>query len=294
MPATFTVRPKGQFDLKNQNQYFGSWPTVGESIVMAFPVEGWRGSAAVQLSQRGQTIHGRIVGPAALHAKAKEQALAALSLDVDGAGWAAVGKHDPFIGQLQQRYRYLRPVLFHSPYEAAAHFVIAHRIRMLQARTIRARMAEQLGASIKVDGATVHAFPLPQELLKLTSFAGLNALKVERLHAVAHAALDGRLDRERLRSMPIEKALVELQEIPGIGPFFASAIVFRGAGVVDQVTEDHITPFAVKTAYKLKHLPTPAEVLKIAERWKPYRMWALVQLHVWVRREVGLPKQPKR
>ncbi len=46
--------PQGPFDLANQNQYFGGWPTLPDdpgAIVIAFPVEGWQGSAAVVLRQ---------------------------------------------------------------------------------------------------------------------------------------------------------------------------------------------------------------------------------------------------
>jgi len=43
--------------------------------------------------------------------------------------------------------------------------------------------------------------------------------------------------------------------------------------------------------YELSAPPSQAEVLAIAENWKPYRMWTEVLLHVWLRREVGLPRR---
>ncbi len=42
----------------------------------------------------------------------------------------------------------LRPVCFHTPYEAAAHFVIGQRIAIQQARTIRAALARALGDQV--------------------------------------------------------------------------------------------------------------------------------------------------
>jgi DNA-3-methyladenine glycosylase II len=56
-----------------------------------------------------------------------------LSLDHDGTGFAAVGQRDPVVGRLQERFAGLRPVLFLSPYEAAAWALIGHRIRIVQA-----------------------------------------------------------------------------------------------------------------------------------------------------------------
>jgi 3-methyladenine DNA glycosylase/8-oxoguanine DNA glycosylase len=59
---------------------------------------------------------------------------------------------------------------------------------------------------------------------------GLPEVKVERLRAVAETALARRLDAERLRRLEPEAALAELQEAPGIGPFYATLILVRSTG----------------------------------------------------------------
>ena len=51
-----------------------------------------------------------------------------------------------------------------------------------------------------------------------------------------------------------------------------------------------MTQYAVQHAYKLPQAPTHAKVLEIAQAWAPFRMWATVLLHVWVRRALG-PKK---
>jgi DNA-3-methyladenine glycosylase II len=296
--APHTFRPDGPFDLANQNEHFGGWPTLGGddkgAIVIAFPVEGWETSGAVVVSQdRADELGVEVFGASGHEAKATEQALAALSLDVDGRDWPQIGEGDEHIGKLQSSYRYLRPALFNSPYEAAANFVIGHRISMKQGRAIRARMAEELGARIEVRGEVFHAFPDPTTLLSVSEFKGLNSTKIARLHGVAQAALAGSLDRAHLRELPFEQALQEIRRIDGIGPFFAAGILNRGAGLVDEITDDDLTKYAVQVAYELPEVPTQADVVRIAVRWKPYRMWAVVLLHVWLRREVGLPSRPR-
>ena len=292
---SFEYMPKGPFDLTNQNQYFGGWPTLinkPEAIVIAFPVEGWKGSAAVVLWQNtdGQVI-GRVYGDRSIVEKAEQQALACLSLDIRAENWPIVGQRDAVIGELQIKYRFLRPILFHSPYEAAAGFVIGHRTTIRQKQALMKRMSQELGEKIEIDGQVFHAYPNPQTLLTLTTYKGLSELKIERLHAVAQAALEGILDRDRLRSLPIDQALAKLRSISGIGSFFAQGILHRGAGLVDEVTNDDLTLYAVQNAYKLAKLPNQNQVLEIASLWKPFRMWATVLLHVWLRREVGLPKK---
>ena len=280
----FEVLPQGPFDLETQAARFGGWPRLGDAIVMTFPVEGWRSSAAVVMRQREATIVGEVHGAADGNAEqAWRQALATVSLDADGRGFLEVGRRDPVIGRLQADYRNLRPVLFHSPYEAACAFLIGHRITILQTRRIRQRMAEEAGATIDVDGAPFTAFPDPHALLRLESFPGVAPAKIERLHQVARAALEGTLDRARLRSLPESEALQQLRTLPGIGEFFAQGILMRGAGLVDAVTDDDLTPRAIQLLYRLAERPDRAAVLQRAESWRPYRMWAVVLLNVWVR-----------
>ena len=289
----FAVRPRGEFSLAESNQRFGGW----EHDVIAFPVEGWDASAAVVLRQEADgSIGGEVFlgQAAALDAagRAWHQALAVLSLDVDGSGFGSVGEADPVIGGLQRRYPGLRPVLFHSPYEAAAAFVIGHRISIAQGRSIRRRIAAEAGTAIGTPAGTGHAFPQPDELLRLDALPGVPAAKVERLHGVAQAAIDGILDREHLRSLPEEDALDELRRIPGIGPFFAQGILMRGAGLVDALTDDEVSKQAIQRAYTLQSTPSQAEVESIADSWRPFRMWATVLLHVWFRSEGGGPTRP--
>jgi DNA-3-methyladenine glycosylase II len=291
----FEIVPKGPFDLETEATRFGGWPRQGDGVVMAFPIEGWNTSAAVVMRQRGDTITGDVHGAGEPDAeRAWQQALATVSLDVDGAGFVDVGRRDQVIGRLQAEYHTLRPVLFHSPYEAACAFIIGHRITILQTRRIRQRLAEEVGASIEVDGTAFRAFPDPRALLKLETFPGIASMKIERLHHVARAALDGTLDRARLRSLPEPEALAQLRTLPGIGEFFAQGILMRGAGLVDAVTQDDLTPRAIQLLYALPERPDRAAVLKRAEAWRPYRMWAIVLLNVWVRSQPPEVRGPRQ
>ena len=271
----------GPYHLDNEAAAFGGWirPTGADAdtVTMAFPVEGWSHSAAVTVRQTGpQTIEGTVHGPAAGsddHDRAWDQAMAALSLDYDATGYAEIGDRDPVIGKLQRETGYLRPVLFHSPYEAACAFVIAHRMRIEQGRAIRARMARDHGETI--DGT--HAFPTPQVLRTLTEIPGVAAEKIERLHLIADAALAGRLDRARLRAMPLDEALADMKTLRGIGDFFAAGIVLRGAGLADAVTSDEMTRAGMRRLYGSDD---PA----ITEAWRPFRMWCSVLVHATERR----------
>lgn len=292
MKNAYNFISKGPFDLAFQNKFFNGWPTLKDkqTIVMAFPVEGWQSSAAVAIKQNEDkslslTVYGKQLE------KARDQALAALSLDEDGNGWQAIGKKDSTLKELQDEYQYMRPSLFHSPYEATAHFMIGHRISMVQGRKIRQNMAEQLGEKFTIEGQDFYAFPTPEKLLNISEFKGLNLTKIDRLHACAQAALDSLLDRTYLRSLPEDEALKKIETIPGIGAFFSQGILDRGAGRADGFTHDDLTYHAIALRYGLGKSPTKEQVLEVAEKWRPYRMWAVVLHHVWLRESGNLPKR---
>src|SRR4029077_14064476 len=174
-----------------------------------------------------------------------------------------------------------------SPYEAATHFVLSHRRSIAQSRATRARLALEHGDRIEIEGAAFHAFPRPEVLRRLRAARGLDAERLVRLHGIADAALGGTLDRRRLRRLSVERALTEIRELRGIGAFFAQGILFRGAGIVDDITNDEQLRLAVQRGYGLRALPDSAEVERIAERWRPYRMWAEVLLVLHLFREGG-------
>jgi DNA-3-methyladenine glycosylase II len=288
----FRLEPRGPFLLAEANRYFGGWPTLSRdpsAIVMAFPVEGWRTSAAVVVRQdAGGALLGEVHHAQGEDAAAAwRTALAAMSADTDGTGFEAVGQRDPVIGGLQAHFGTVRPVCFHSPYEAASALVIGHRLSIVQTRSIRARLSEEQGDALSVGDERFFAFPRPQVLLGLERFGAVAGEKMERVHGIADAALSGRLDRERLRSLPYVDALADVRSLRGVGAFIAQGILIRGASLIDEVSDDEVTSQAVQYAYELPEAPDRATILRIAEAWRPYRAWAMVLLHMWLRREGG-------
>ncbi|WP_432431026.1 DNA-3-methyladenine glycosylase family protein [Streptomyces hygroscopicus] len=204
-----------------------------------------------------------------------------LSLDVDGSGFPGLAAADPVVAGLMADYPGLRPVCFHSPYEAAAWAVIGHRVRMTQAAAVKARLAERYGRRVQIAGRTLYAFPTPPVLRTVTRAPGLTEVKIERLHALAEAADDGLLDAARLRAMPVDDALAALRALPGIGPFSAELILIRGAGHPD-VFPRHEPRLraAMANAYGLGATDSrdPRRLAGIADRWKPYRSWVALLL----------------
>jgi DNA-3-methyladenine glycosylase II len=282
----FTITPDGPFSLEAAS-HFGFGPNTGRptyadaQMKLAFPTDDFVNHAFVTINQLD---NGDVVGTIDSDAHLEvvvTQVRRILSLNASGSEWAAVGDKDPVLGAMQRNHPGLRPVSFHSPYEAAAWSIISARRQRAQGTVVRNRIAEKLGR-VYGDGADrLYAFPTPERLLELDYVQGLEAVKVERLHVVARAALDGRLDAELLLGMPTEQAMEHLLKLPGIGPTYGTLILLRGTGSVDAMTGvEPRLPIYLAHFYGLEGEATPAQIEGIMDGWRPFRTWSSVLTRV--------------
>jgi DNA-3-methyladenine glycosylase II len=291
----FTVSPQGPFDLAAAQSFAGGFTpgigggaVAGPSLILSFPVEttDWSSSAAVEVWQADDgVVHARTDAPEGLVDAIRTQTARSLSLHADGTGWPDVGERDPVIGALQRELGFLRPVCFYSAYEAATSFVMTQRISMRQVANVKERLRVEVGDAPTVGGVPFPAFPRPARLIEVPEIRGISPEKVRRLHGVARATLEGRLDTEHLRSSPREEALASLRELPGVGPWSSEAIYLRGCAVVDELpAQDEMTRAAIADLYEVPDLDDRTW-LEITDRWRPYRMWATVLVRTgWSRR----------
>jgi DNA-3-methyladenine glycosylase II len=266
--SSFTISPDGPFSLAAAAA-FGFGPNTGRptpaggEMRLAFVTDDIRHHAAVHLAERRRGVITAAIESDADQDTVLRQVLRILSLDHPGDPWAAIGQRDPVLGALQRAHDWLRPVLFHSPYEAAAWSIISARRYRAQATAVRARICAELGATPCVAGEEVPAFPLPERLLSADSLPGMAANRVAWLRAVARA---------------------------GIGPMYANLILLRATGVTDVLTfgEPRLPGYV---AHFYHTAPAPAsreEIERIAAGWRPYRTWAAVLIRAAGDRQ-GLP-----
>jgi DNA-3-methyladenine glycosylase II len=234
-----------------------------ETLHTVFRVDRDWSRAEVDVTQRDGAAHLSVTGDGDLDAAAA-QTLRFLALDVDARDWPTIADRDPVLADARAQLPGLRPCGFHSPYEAAAWAVLSQRVRIVQAAALRNGLVDRHG-----DGG---AFPAPGRLRRLD--LDLPGRKAEYLHAVADAALDGRLDGAELRSVDPETAVAHVRGITGLGPFGAELVVLRGANAPDALPrherrlDDEIT-----------HLYGPGRTLAdVAPAWRPFRTWAAVHL----------------
>ena len=276
--TTFTLRPEGAFSLRESAEFgFGQRHAAvfDGTMRLAFCVDDLAHQVGVAVTQDEHGVHGTIVGQAAAPVeRVAAQTARMLSLDVDAHGYEALGARDPVVARSLAVAPGLRPPLFHSPYEAAAWCVLSLRWQARQAAAVRERLARAHGMPIEVAGRSMAAFPTPEQLLAVAAFEGVPPVKIDRLHGVAGAAAEGRLEAEVIRRADPEAAMARLREIPGIGPFSAALIVLRASGVCDVPVEQE--PRLAAIVGRLYGLPGPAtadDMRRIGAGWRPFQTW---------------------
>jgi DNA-3-methyladenine glycosylase II len=160
-------------------------------------------------------------------------------------------------------------------YGALLRSIVGQQLSTKAARAIYGRLTQRFG------GRT----PTPQEVLaddpeELRAAAGLSHAKVGYLRSLAEHVIDGTLELDRLEGMPDEEVTAELIAVKGIGAWSADMFLMFDLGRPDIVAVGDLgIRRAVMVNYGLAALPSPAEVERIAEPWRPYR--TLACLYLW-------------
>jgi DNA-3-methyladenine glycosylase II len=131
----------------------------------------------------------------------------------------------------------------------------------------------------RVQGLFDGRLPSPDEVLStaLESLlkTGLSRRKVETLQEVARQFSQGSLSEKKLRSLPDQEVETLLTSIRGIGPWTVQGFLIIALDRPDVVLPgDLALRKAIRRVYGLRRLPSQAEVLMIAEPWRPYRSLA--------------------
>jgi DNA-3-methyladenine glycosylase II len=281
---TFSLEKPTGFTLDAASSFYaGFTPGSGmaaaavDKLTLAFRVDRSFEAVAVSLHERGDVLVAELAGSEDETA-VRAQLGRILGLDADAGAWQSLGERVPLVGKLKAEFPGFFTAAKPSPYDAAVWSVIAPRLNMKVAAKIKMDIARAHGTAVELHGRTHHVFPAPRELLGLERASGLNDEKIARLHGVARAALDRRLDAEELRAMGEARALMELQSLRGIGPWSASHIYYRGAAPIDALpmTEPRVLHGLSQASGKA--VPDAAAFRREAESWRPFRMWVAVLL----------------
>jgi AraC family transcriptional regulator of adaptative response / DNA-3-methyladenine glycosylase II len=160
--------------------------------------------------------------------------------------------------------------------ELALRAVLGQQVSTRSARTHAARLVVACGEPLaNPDGGLTHCFPEPAAVAEADpAVLAMPATRARTLRTLAAALADGTLviDESCDRAELNERLLA----FPGIGPWTASTIAMRAAGDPDAFLAGDL---GVIAAARILELPAdPAALRARAERWRPWRSYAVQYL----------------
>ena len=109
--------------------------------------------------------------------------------------------------------------------------------------------------------------------------SGLSLRKGATLRALAERFVDGRLSDEAFARMSDDEVEAALTEVPGIGPWTAHGFLLVALDRPDVFLPGDIAlRRAIQRAYGFDHVPSEDEMMRLADRWRPYRSLAVSYL----------------
>jgi DNA-3-methyladenine glycosylase II len=160
------------------------------------------------------------------------------------------------------------------PYGALLRSIVGQQLSTYAARAIWDRVLALYDGRV----------PTPEELLatddeKLRA-AGNSYPKIKYMKSLAEHVISGELELDRLDQLSDEEIYDELTAVKGIGEWSADMFLLFHLGRPDvlPVGDQGIRRAAMK-AYRLRKLPTPDRLRRLARPWRPYR--SLASLYLW-------------
>jgi AraC family transcriptional regulator, regulatory protein of adaptative response / DNA-3-methyladenine glycosylase II len=154
-------------------------------------------------------------------------------------------------------------------FETAVRAIVGQQVSVASARTTLTRMVPA------ADGPGLVGFPAAEIVAELPDDAfAMPAARRTTIRTLAAAVAAGKLDLEP--GADREEAMARLMEIPGVGAWTAGYVAMRAIGDPDVLLP---TDLAARRGAATLGLPdTPAELAAHAERWRPWRSYAMVRL----------------
>jgi DNA-3-methyladenine glycosylase II len=192
---------------------------------------------------------------------------------------AALREADPVMARLIDEHgpvvrRDLKRERAGDAYGALLRSIVGQQLSTKAASTIYGRMIDIFGG---------HA-PTPKQLLAADPeeirAAGLSRPKIAYLRDLAQHVEDGTLELDRLDELPDEEVSAQLTAIKGLGQWTADMFLMFHLRRPDVLpVGDQGIRRAVQVQYRMRKLPDPKRLEKVARPWRPYR--TLACLFLW-------------
>ena len=191
-----------------------------------------------------------------------------LDLDADPAAIDTVLAADPALTAAVRAEPGVRVPRSVDGFEMAVRAIVGQQVSVAGARTTLTRL-------IRAADPSVAAFPTAAVVAELPDEAfGMPAARRESLRALARAVAAGDLNLDP--GTDRDETVKHLMDLPGVGEWTAGYVAMRAIGDPDIFLP---TDLAVRRGARALGLPDdPRALAEHAERWRPWRSYALIRL----------------
>ena len=245
-------------------------------------------AAVVSMTPLTDHVELRVSEDASLDlAHLSERTRRALDLHADPVAIDEGLSSDPQLAPLVARLSGIRVPGTFDGFELVVRAIFGQQVSVAGARTSLGRLVARAGTPLeRPDGAITHLFPAAEQVAELPPEAfGMPRARAETIRRVATLVSDGQLDLSGHGSRG--ETLSALGEVPGIGPWTLGYVAMRALRDPDAFIAGDL---GVRKGFDALGLPsTPREILARAERWRPFRAYAV--MHLWHAHQ-GLLRRP--
>jgi DNA-3-methyladenine glycosylase II len=191
---------------------------------------------------------------------------------------------DPVMQRLIEQVGAFRLKLNRNRFDSLVRSIISQQISGSAARSINARLRQELAPERLVPGNLVRLTPV-----KFRS-AGVSPQKSAYLRDLAQKVIEGSVRLHRVARMSDQEVIEELIQIKGIGVWTAQMFLIFSLGRLDVFPQDDLgIRVALRNLYGLGELPDKATSQRLAAPWRPYA--TLASWYCW--RSLDLKKNSK-
>ncbi len=192
-------------------------------------------------------------------------------------------KSDPVLAAIVERVGPYRPRHATPDFHNLARSIAYQQLHGKAAATIFGRLCTATGCESLT----------PEKVLALSTdqmrACGLSKQKLAYIRDLAEKTLSGDVNFEQLPSMEDEDVIEHLTRVKGIGRWSAQMFLMFALGRPDVMpTVDLGINMAIKKAYNKRKVPKPKDILKLSEKWRPYRSVAC--WYLWRTMDVAAPE----
>jgi len=201
----------------------------------------------------------------------------AFDLDADSQTIDAALARDPELGPLVRRIPGLRVPGSFDAFELVVRAIFGQQVSVLGARTSLSRFAARFGDPLDPPhGDISHLFPTAERVAEISpEDLEMPRGRAEAIRRVGELVASRELDPSGGASL--DETLSTLGEVRGIGPWTLAYIAMRALRDSDAFL---VGDLGVRKGFEMLGLPTTSrEVLERAERWSPWRAYAV--MHLW-------------